>query len=179
MEITSPGIISDLIFLRVSGEITDKGGYVKVLTPHNPDYYFGNLLILPAPPDDPEKAVALFDAEFADADGVQHHTFMWEPTAALSDTTKKAFTADGFFYNHTSVLTANAVHTDKPAPNGITFRKLETDAEWDAALDMQMTLNLNDHPRDAYIAFKTQQFLQYRDMAEAGLGGWFGAFKGD
>ncbi len=179
MDVTSPGILSDLIFLRFGGEVTNRGKFVKVQTPDNPDYYFGNLLILPGPPDDVAKVVALFDAEFADASGVQHHTFLWEPTARLSTAAKTAFTAKGFFYNHSSVLTAQSVHDDRHVPDGVSFRKLETDAEWDAALDAQMTLNLDNHPREAYIAFKTKQFVQYRDMADAGLGGWFGAFKGN
>ena len=181
MEITSPGILSDMIFHRFAGEITNKGDIVKVYTESNPSYYYGNFLIFRDPPtaDDLNEWIALFDREFAHDEGVKHHTFQWLSGKMADPAAIKAFTDQGFTYDHVSVLTAQQTHTDRSPPDGITYRKLQTDQEWSAATEMQVANGFPSIPSDEYLIYKEAQFATYREMSDAGLGGWFGAFQGD
>ncbi len=45
-----PGFATDLLFDRYQGEVTDHDAFWTVRTPGSPDYYFGNYLLLPPPP---------------------------------------------------------------------------------------------------------------------------------
>lgn len=180
MEITSPGILSDCIFHRFAGKITDRGTYTTVYTVSNPSYYYGNFLIFAAPPKSGEftKWMSLFHQEFADDDAVGHHTFQWQSGKADAAAIKE-FTDQGFTYDNVSVLTATGTHIDREPPNGMTYRKLETDTDWLAAKESQIAAGFPSIPTADYRIYKEAQFANYRDMADAGLGGWFGAFKGD
>ncbi len=179
MDVTSPGILSDLIFHRFAGEIIDRGDFTKIYTSSNPSYYYGNMLILPAPPtsDDVQEWIDLFESEFSHDKDVKHHTFQWLPDNKITPEAIKAFTDQGFTYDHISVLTAQATQTDRPAPAGVTFRKIDSDADWNAVVEMQIASGFPTIPPEAYRIFKEAQFANYADMADAGLGGWFGAFK--
>ncbi|MDG9671884.1 hypothetical protein ONV78_29395 [Hahella sp. CR1] len=46
----SLGLQTDLMFSRYSGVVEDVGRYVVITTPSNPNYYFGNYLLLKTPP---------------------------------------------------------------------------------------------------------------------------------
>lgn len=181
MQVTSPGILSELIFHRFAGEVIDRGDFVKIYTASNPSYYYGNTLIFPAPPapEDAGNWIALFETEFAYDAEVKHRTFQWEPTAKADPAAIKSFTDQGFTHDHISVLTATATATDRKPPAGVTFRKIESDADWLAATEMQIVSGFPSIPSADYRIYKEAQFITYRDMADAGLGGWFGAFKGD
>lgn len=178
MEITSPGILSECIFHRFAGEIKDKGAYTKVYTASNPSFYYGNFLIFPNPPKvrEFEQWRALFKSEFAHDPDVRHQTFQWQNGKA-DDAVIKTITDQGFTHDYVSVLTATDTQTDRPAPDGVDFRKLETDEDWFAAVELQIATGFPSIPTSEYRIYKEAQFTNYRDMADAGLGGWFGAFK--
>lgn len=179
MEITSPGILSECIFHRFAGKITDEGDFAKIYTASNPSYYYGNALVFQYPPklgQSPEW-MALFQQEFTDPE-VKHQTFQWQSGKA-DPAVIKEFTNQGFTYDHVSVLAATKTHTDRQPPAGITYRKLESDTDWFAATELQISAGFPSIPEPDYRLYKEALFANYRDMADAGLGGWFGAFKGD
>ncbi len=47
---THPGFATDLLFDRYQGNVVDHEQFWAVRTPDAPDYYFGNYLLLPFPP---------------------------------------------------------------------------------------------------------------------------------
>lgn len=50
MIIKSLALVTELGLAATRGVITDRGDYVVIETPDDPGYYYGNLLIMPAPP---------------------------------------------------------------------------------------------------------------------------------
>lgn len=81
MKITSAGIDSDFIFHDFAGVITNHGDCISVRTPTNPDYFFGNFLLFPAPPAAGDLPVwqARFQVGFAAHPQVRHQCFQWLP----------------------------------------------------------------------------------------------------
>ena len=64
MEIPSLAFRTDLALARLAGsEVDDRGDHVVVRTPDNPDYYWGNYLLLPRPPTAAE--LSAWEATFA------------------------------------------------------------------------------------------------------------------
>jgi hypothetical protein len=45
MNLKSLGYRTDLIFASFDGEITDRGDYLAIRSPTNPDFYWGNFLL--------------------------------------------------------------------------------------------------------------------------------------
>lgn len=177
MEITSAGLLSEFIFHRVNAEISDLGDCIMVRTPSNPAYFYGNTLIFPNPPKSGDAArwIARFDTVFTDRD-VRHHTFQWPPG---TDVPLTEFSDAGFTVEQILVLTARAVHSEKPAPNGVDFRPIKSDQDWSAVVDAQTEQGFASIPMNEYRAFKEAAFASYRAMSDRGLGDWWGAFKGE
>ena len=49
MNIRSIALTTELALIATRGRIVDRGTYLVVETPDDPGYYYGNLLVLPAP----------------------------------------------------------------------------------------------------------------------------------
>ncbi|OUS05693.1 hypothetical protein A9Q96_10860 [Rhodobacterales bacterium 52_120_T64] len=180
MKITSKGIQSDFIFHKFAGVTTDFGDCISVRTPKNPDYFSGNFLLFQRPPDLADFAnwIEKFETVFAPYPAVRHHTFQWLPTTTPDPAVLEEFKHAGFTIDETSVLAARTVHDDKPAPEGVEFRQIRTDAEWLAVIDAQTRDGFPKIPMSEYRRYKEATFANYREMSEQGLGGWWGAFKG-
>lgn len=180
MEITSKGIQSDFIFHGFEGVSTDHRDCISVCTPKNPDYFFGNFLLFSGPPavGDFARWMKRFEVVFAAHPAVRHHTFQWLPSAVPNPAAMDEFKQAGFTVDETSVLATQSVHTDKPAPKGVEFRQIRTDAEWLAVIDAQTRDGFPQIPPDEYRRYKEATFANYRRMSEQGLGDWWGAFKG-
>lgn len=178
MKITSPGIRSEFIFHRFNGEIKDLGDCVAVRTPDNPAFWDGNKLIFANPPEIGDLAgwSARFASVFTDQ-AIQHVAFNWLPDHRADGVAIAEFTAAGFNLDDILVLTARSVHTDKPAPKGVRYRQISSDADWAAVVDAQVAQGYASIPMAEYRTFKEAQFARYRAMAEQGLGHWWGAFK--
>ena len=52
----SPGWRTDFILHREDALVSERDDCIVVRTPHNPTYYWGNFLLLPAPPHDADLA---------------------------------------------------------------------------------------------------------------------------
>ena len=181
MEVSSKGLQSEFIFHNVDAVTTDLGDCLSVRTPDNTDYFFGNFLLYPAPPThgDYDSWMARYGEAFGDYPAIRHHTFQWLPSEPADPAAITEFTDAGFTFDETSVLQATSVHTDKPAPEGVIFRFIQTDAEWQAVVDAQTRDGFPQIPTDEYRRYKEESFAKYRKMSEQGLGNWWGAFKGD
>jgi hypothetical protein len=52
-KLRSVGFVTDLFLVAFDGVIEDKGRYVVVRTPSNPDFWWGNFLLYPEAPEPP------------------------------------------------------------------------------------------------------------------------------
>lgn len=66
MHSKSLAIQTDYIFGRFFGEVFDRGSYMGVKTPSSPNYFWGNYLVMPAPPAPGalNEWIALYNSEF-------------------------------------------------------------------------------------------------------------------
>ncbi|HEV3052878.1 MAG TPA: hypothetical protein VGX50_21405, partial [Longimicrobium sp.] len=136
MQIRSLGYRTDLIFPRFSGQIADAGDCLVIRTPSNPGYYWGNFLLFSDPPGEDSLAVwkRRFQEEIASRQPAAHLTFGWDSPRGERGQVEP-FLAAGFILNENVVLTAERV-SPPPHPNReVSIRALETDAEWEQALE--------------------------------------------
>lgn len=190
MELRSLGLRTELIFHRFEGEVTDRGAYLLIRTPSNPNYHWGNMLMFPEPPapGDFEHWERLFRAELGNP---SHRVYGWdkerETAAAGRDGTANRpapvgdiapFLAAGFRVEQTVVLVAKKVHDPPRMNREATVRPLKSDADWQAALELGVLCRDDRYGEEGYRTYLAPKMKTYRRMQDAGLGCWFGAFWG-
>jgi ribosomal protein S18 acetylase RimI-like enzyme len=180
MKIHSLGYRTDLFFPQFEGLILDRGEYLVILTPSNPNFYWGNFLLFSAPParGDLERWQALFQQEISSRQETHHMVFAWDTTDGETGDVQP-FLEAGFELSQNVVLTAQQVHLPPKYNREVAVRPLVEDWEWAQALQNQVDCRPAGHSLEGYLTFKTAKMKHYRDMQRAGLGDWFGAFLGD
>jgi hypothetical protein len=147
MDLKSLGYFTDISLLQFEGRVEDRDEYVVAETPDNPGYFWGNLLVMREVParGDYERWTALFRKEFGHQPLVKHITFGWDsPVGEVGDV--QEFLDRGFQLEHSVVLAAEDGDLELPPKmNSETeIRALESDQDWQAALDNQMSCRLAD-----------------------------------
>ncbi len=176
MHLHSLGYQTDLFFPRFDGSVIDRGDYLVIRTPANPNFYWGHFLLFSAPPSagDFVRWRQCFAAEMGDLPHVRHYTFGWDaPDGATGE--MQPFLDAGFTCFKNEVLVAETVQPP-PYPNtAIAIRELTTDQAWEAALHLHLLCH-SDGTSAADMAFTRTQMTRYRAMTQAGRGVWLGAF---
>jgi ribosomal protein S18 acetylase RimI-like enzyme len=175
VDINSLGYRSDLIFPRFDGQIMDRGDYLAVLTPANPDFHWGNFLLFKEPPGEGDFNgwKALFSKEIGLE--AQHMAFGWDTVDGEMGQVGP-FLAAGFSLEESVVLTAASVNPPPKVNHEVVVRPLSEDWEWEAALGNQIACRDLEYGEAGYRVFRERQMARYRKMVRAGLGHWFGAF---
>jgi GNAT superfamily N-acetyltransferase len=175
VDVTSLGFQTDLMVRGLEGsEVIDHPDYLTVRSPANPEFWWGNFLLLPARAADGPAApwLELFQAEFPDAahlalglDGTG------DPGSGLD-----GFAAAGLELTRDTVLTAEALRAP-PQPNrDAVYRPLAGDSDWQQAVELQATTDAAEGGL-ASRTFTEARYAARRRAAEAGHGAWFGAFR--
>jgi ribosomal protein S18 acetylase RimI-like enzyme len=170
VEVRSLGYRTDLAILALEGsQVTDRDDHLVIRTPGNPDYWWGNFLLLrDLKPGSGSGWMARFAAEFPDA---QHMALGLDETDA--DTVDPHELA-GMTMERNAVMTAASVHAP-PHPNTeAVFRTLEGDGDWQQSFELAAAVHAGEPGGDA--GFLTAQLDAKRALTEAGHGAWFGAF---
>lgn len=173
VEVHSLGYLTDLMIRALEGtHVDDRGEYLVIRTPANPNYWWGNFLLLSAPPraGEADRWLAKFAAEFPEA---RHVTLGIDVTeAGAVDPTE--LLAKGFRLERSAVLTAREVH-EPPRPNQkATVRELAGDDDWRQAADLRAVISEGLPGADA--DFLLARIAAERALTEDGHGSWFGAF---
>jgi GNAT superfamily N-acetyltransferase len=172
VEVRSLGFRTDLAILALEGsQVTDRGDHLVIRTPGNPDYWWGNFLLLrDLKPGSGGGWMARFAAEFP---GARHLALgLDEPDGRAVDPGElPAMTME-----RNAVMTATSVHVP-PRPNAeAAFRTLEGDADWRQSLELTAAVYAGEPGGNA--GFLAAQLAAKRALAEAGHGAWSGAFLG-
>ena len=184
-KLRSLGFETDLFLARIGGEVHWRDRYVVVSTPSNPDFWWGNFLIYPEPP---EESSANDDGEgswLADHRRELSHAgatlLAWDrPDGARG--AAEAFARAGFEIDESSILTACRGEIDEPRiwNDDVRVAPLASDRDWAAAMRAQTNAfaarrsgSLDDLAR-----FVERQHAIYRAMQERGTGRWWGAWIG-
>jgi ribosomal protein S18 acetylase RimI-like enzyme len=170
----SLGYRTDLMLLELQGSLIEqRAGYQVVHTPANPTFHWGNFLLLGGPPAPGTVPSWLntFAHEFPDA---EHVAIGIDGTGGdAGDQAELA--AAGLEVERNTVLTTAAT-TPPPRPNEVAqFRVLDSDADWDAALDLQEAVHFYSGP-DGWQGFNGRRLQAMRQLQVRGFGAWFGAF---
>ena len=172
------GYRTDLIFPAFDGIIEDRGDYIVIRTPKNPGYYWGNYLLFREAPvaGDLERWSTLFAKEIASHQRADHVVFGWDSNDAGAI---EQFRDAGFQVNQTVLMEGIDIGSSDDPPIPFEIRPLRSDAEWESAIDNQVICRDPVHEESGYRRYRTRDMERYRQMADAGLGAWFGAFDGD
>lgn len=173
------GYRTDLALRRLAGaQVEDRGDFTVVRTPDNPTFWWGNFLLLHAPP--APGSLERWLARFREAHPTARHVTFGLDTVGGEAGAAEEFGAAGFRLTRDTVLTAPATTAPgRPLPSGVTLRLLETEADWDAALELRVAVNAADpHPLEAegYRTFAAGRLAGLRRAQEAGHGACLGAF---
>jgi GNAT superfamily N-acetyltransferase len=173
MQIQSLAFQTDLGIRRLAGAaVTDHDDYLVVETPANPNYWWGNFILLSAPPaaGEADDLRAMFAETFPEA---AHIAFGVDGADGESGdpTTLKDLGVD-VETNH--VLETAAVREPDPPVGGPVLRRLSDD-DWAQAVDVRLEV-YEEAENDEHRAFVERQFAESRQICERGDGGWFGAF---
>lgn len=175
------GFRTDLA-LRVQAEavVEDRGDFTVVRTPDNPTFWWGNFLLLHAPP--APGSLGHWLARFREAHPTAEHVTFGLDTVGGEAGAAGEFEAAGLRLTRDTVLTAPATTApDRPLPGGVTLRPLETGADWDAALALRVAVNAADPDpleEGGYRTFSAGRLAGLRRAQEAGHGACLGAFAG-
>lgn len=177
MQVRSLAYRTDLFFSAFDGLTIDRGEYLVIQTPTNPDFYWGNYLIFANPPatGDLDRWRGLFIKEIGSPPHVKHQVFGWDsPKGELGEISP--FLSAGFRLVQSVVLTSHAPQPPARPNESITVRTLQSEDDWAQATDNQVACREADFPEADYRLFKRPQMERYRRMQSAGLGHWYGAF---
>jgi GNAT superfamily N-acetyltransferase len=174
MAVVSLGYRTDLMLLGLQGsEIEQRAGYRVIRTPANPTFHWGNFLLLDRPPAPGMVSswMSTFTREFP---GAGHLAIGVDGTGGdAGDEAELA--AAGLEADRSTVLTATGT-TPPPRPNEVAeFRMLDSDADWQAALELQQAVYPSGEP-EGWEGFNGLRLLAMRQMQAQGFGAWFGAF---
>lgn len=170
----SLAFVTDMIFHREGGVVSDRGDCVVVVTPDNPTFYFGNLVHFAAPPteDDVRRWPARFAEVFAALPEVRHVTFSWDGPIGAAE----AFVPLGYRLQHHVVMAATAVRRPPRCDDSAEVRALTTDSELNQALALHVETRNPRFAEEDYARYAGGEMARWRAMAAAGLGAWHGAF---
>jgi RimJ/RimL family protein N-acetyltransferase len=171
--ITNLGFRTDVALRVLEGaQVTDRGDYLVIRSPDNPSFWWGNFLLLGAPPG-PGTAtawLARFAAEFPAAEHLVLGVDSTDGDVPVSDD----FPAAGLLTQRETVLTCPAVNAPPHPSEAAEIRPLTSDADWQQSLDLEIRCYGDGGDRE-YLIRRT---AARRRITEAGTGAWFGALTG-
>ena len=154
MRVTSLGFRTDVALRVLEGaEVTDRGDYLVVRSPDNPDYWWGNFLLLARRPvpGTGDCWLARFAAEFPLARHVALGVDSDPDTRRRPQDDRPVpaeFLAAGLEPQRDTVLTCAAVGPP-PHPNAAAeIRRLESDADWRQAVELSVRCFEQSEPDD-------------------------------
>ncbi len=175
MKHISAGWETDLAILRHSGSLIEEfEDHVVIRSPHNPDYHWGNFVLV----SNPETV-----GDAARWKNVFHEAFPNAGWVALGLPKFPSDTASweefGIELERMEVLKATAQPASPEISPGYTSRIL-AGSDWDALLAREIAENLKsgEHDPEAFERFIRRSIDGYKDLCHRGVAAWFGAFSG-
>jgi GNAT superfamily N-acetyltransferase len=144
-----------------------------VRSPDNPDFWWGNFLLLAAPPDPGSggRWLARFAAEFPAA----RHIAIGIDTGDADVTAPDEFVTAGLTLDRATVLTAAAVREPPHLNSAAEIRPLSSAADWQQSLDLSIRSWGAEEDNHEYLKHR---IAARRRLTREGHDEWFGAFDG-
>jgi GNAT superfamily N-acetyltransferase len=174
VDIKSLGYRTDIMLRVLEGsDCVDRGDHIVVRSPANPAYWWGNFLLLAAPPaaGSASRWLSKFAAEFPAAG----HVALGIDVTDRSAVDPAEFKAAGLTFRREIVLTATEVHQPPHPSRAAECRPLAGSADWRQAVELRVAcIGAGEPPADH--SFLESRIAAQRMLAEAGHGCWLGAF---
>jgi GNAT superfamily N-acetyltransferase len=171
--LVGPGVWTDLVVAHLGGaEITDEGDHLRVVTPGNPTFWWGNYLdvLAPSRAADVDLWLARFEAAFPDA---RHRTF------GLPGPVSDAWLDRGFTPEVVVTLLADGpVEAGPPVP-GYSVRVFGEDAPWQDAVELHVEHHDGPATPERYREFTERRVESQARMTAAGTARFLGAYEAD
>lgn len=164
------GLATDLAILELTGSsIEDRGDHFAIRTPSNPNFHWGNCLIVLTENADPDaqRWLATFNETFPSAGWVSIGL-----TAVSAN--PAAWVALGLTVEHEDVLTSQSQPRQAAHPDGYSVRQL-SGADWDQLFTRGLTENEGEDPV-THAEFVRAMVQSRRQLSERGVAAFFGAF---
>ena len=177
MDFVSLGLRTHMMLAAHSSHILERDDHVVVHTPDNPSFHWGNCLYFARPPrvDDCVRWLELFDEAITRVQPTVHLAIGWDGVEAeVGDA--RIFEVAGCTVEHSVTLATGALERPERYLDALDVRILDSDSDWQDAVDVQIECRDPVYSAKSYRVFKTAQFDSYRRMCDAGLGHWFGGF---
>ena len=157
--------------------VEDKGDYIFVRSPDNPDFFWGNFLVFPEPPQagDFSKWTSHFEKEFSGMEGINHMTFEWDDSSEKPNL--EEFQKNGFEYDETIVLVAKGGIHPVYENDAIEMKAIKSDEDWGKLIDFQVEVNPDGYREESLRPFIEKRFQDYRHYSQSGLGNWYAAYQ--
>jgi GNAT superfamily N-acetyltransferase len=175
-----PGWATDFFLHRHGAIVIERDDCIVVRTPDNPNFYWGNFLLLPEVPADGELALWLrrFGDEIASLQTGSEHVAIGinEPPARFE---LPSWTAAGLQRHASAVLRLDAgtPRASVPAPRGeARFAVLDLERDAEAIVELDCADTHGFEPR-AYADYRRRQLRRYAQMAGEGAAAWFGLWS--
>ena len=167
------GWATDLAILELGGStVVDAGDHLVVRTPSNPEYHWGNCLLVldPATVDDADRWLARFASSFPDAGWVS----VGLPVRPAVD---DGWAAAGVRLEEDEVLTTRTLPRAAPAPDGYDVRRLAGD-DWEqvVAKDLADNARTGEYEPASHERFVRAMVASRARLSERGDAAFFGAF---
>ncbi|MCL4227939.1 MAG: GNAT family N-acetyltransferase [Myxococcales bacterium] len=184
MDVTTLAVATDLMITRWGSEVTDRGPYLLVRTPDEPDFWFGQALVVPPPaPAEPGPAwLARWQASFErELPAATHRALVVD--GDVSSAVEAAATAAGWAVQRNVASSARAL-AEAPPPAGVEVRPLASDRDWAQVVALALASDEHDAAPDRPVDELHRRFVRgrvasKRAWVEAGRGAWWGALAGD
>jgi len=168
VKVRSLALTTELAIAATRGRITDRGDYLVVETPDDPGYYYGNLLVMPAPPQVGE--VAFWTRRFHDHFPDAEHVMLWWDGIRGDAGAESDLVAAGFTLDRSVVMVADAIAA---APAALPLRELVPDE-----ITEELAWTLADRHDEPYRQFLQRRAAWQRTLVARGTGKFWGAFDG-
>ncbi|WP_368185518.1 GNAT family N-acetyltransferase [Aestuariibius sp. HNIBRBA575] len=173
----SLGLVTDLLVMTGFSVIEPQGTALVQRSVNEPNFWFGNRLILSDMSADPQDCLQMFQTAFPDA---HHVTISWDQPQWTAQDIPDGFAKAGLTIDCEDILTLSNPLNRTNVPDGITIRAFEKTSDWDQSEDIQFDVMMDE----GYSPDGTKDYLRKRSKTRRlqiadGLGQWFGAFEGE
>jgi GNAT superfamily N-acetyltransferase len=174
VQVRSLALTTELGLAATRGRVSDRDDYIVVESPDDPGYYFGNLLVFPAPPQVGEVAfwTRRFEEELGKNPAIRHVTFRWDGITGDPGAVDE-LRAAGFTIETNLVMSADDV---TGTPSALDVRPLATEEVSETG---DLAWVVGDRHDESYRAFLHRRAAWHQRLVARGLATFWGAYDAD
>lgn len=177
------GFKSEYVINHLNCEVIETDEFIVLKTPDNPNYYFGNQLVLKVPLHSKTRKQwqHAFRQAFADMPQVTHEAYSWQRGEQLPTNALQEFANDNFIYEEDHILTLprSQFITPHQLNNQVSIRALRTEADWQQWMQLSIEEMTDTYQETNLRPYLIAKKTKYQQLETNGHGQYLGAFVGD